>query len=59
MNEGLQPDFDDDSFPLSPTPNITTNDVAYMVINQSDLSTAYTDQVGSRANQAVVTNMSL
>ena len=46
MNEILQVDLDDDSFPVSPTPNIKTNYVAYMIINRSDISTAYTDLTG-------------
>ena len=46
MNEVLQADFDDGSFLVPPTPNIKTNGVAYMVINRSDLSTAYTDITG-------------
>ena len=40
MNEILQADLDDDSSPVSPAPNIKTNDVAYMVINRNDISTA-------------------
>ena len=37
---------DDDSFPTSPTPNVKTNDVAYMIINRDELSTAYADLTG-------------
>ena len=46
MNKILQVDLDDDSFPVSPTPNIKNNHVAYMVINLSDISTAHTDLTG-------------
>ena len=46
MNEVLQVDLDNDSFPLYQTPNIKTNDVVYMVVDQSDLSTVYTDITG-------------
>ena len=59
MNEVLQADLDDDIFLLYPTPNIKTNDVAYMVINRSGLSTILISQVDSRANPAAVTNISL
>ena len=37
---------DDDSFLNSPTPNVKTNDVAYMIIDRDQLSTAYTDLTG-------------
>ena len=37
---------DDDKFPTSPTPNIKTNDVACILINKNELSTAYTDLTG-------------
>ena len=36
----------DDSFPSSPSPNIKTNDVVYMVTNKDEISTAYTDLTG-------------
>ena len=39
-------ELNSDSFPESPTPNTKTNDVAYMVIHQNDLATAYMDLTG-------------
>ena len=38
--------LDEDNFPQSPNPNIKTNDVAYMLIDRNELSTAYTDLTG-------------
>ena len=38
--------LDEDSFPASPNPNVTTNKAAYMVINHKEISTAYTDLTG-------------
>ena len=37
--------MDEDSFPVSPSPNIKTHDVAYMIINREDISVVYTDIV--------------
>ena len=42
----LQAELNVNSFSDSPIPNTKTNDVAYMVINWNDLSTAYTDITG-------------
>ena len=42
----FQQDLHDDSFPDSSTPNNKTLDVAYMVINKDEPSTAYTDFTG-------------
>ena len=42
----MQAELDADNFPDSPTSNTRTNDVAYLVINQNDLATAYTDLTG-------------
>ena len=38
--------LDKDNFLQSPIPNIKTNDVAYMLIDWNELSTAYTDLTG-------------
>ena len=46
LNEAIQEEVHDDSFPSSPFPNIKTNDVVYMVINKDEISTAYTDLTG-------------
>ena len=46
ITDVLHEELDEDSFPPSPTPNIKTNDVAYMVIDKNELSTAYTDLTG-------------
>ena len=36
----------DDVFPTSPSPNIKTNQVAYVLINREEISTAYQDLTG-------------
>ena len=46
MTEILLKALDEDSFPVSPNPNVKTYDVAYMVINRKEISTAYTDFTG-------------
>ena len=46
IRDVLLQELDDDSFPLSPTPNNKTNDVAYMIINRHEVNTAYTDLTG-------------
>ena len=46
IQEVLQQELDEDSFPNSPTPNLKTNDVGYMVIDRNELGTAYTDLTG-------------
>ena len=46
IQDFLLQELDDDSFPTSPTPNAKTNDAAYMIIDQDELSTAYTDLTG-------------
>ena len=38
--------MDEDSFLVSPFPNIKTHDVAYMIINREDISVAYTYLTG-------------
>ena len=38
----FQEDSNVDNFPQSPVPNIKTNDVAYSLIDRTELSTAYT-----------------
>ena len=49
-----------DHFPASPVPNVKRNDVAYVLINKNDNSTAYTDLTGrfsmrsSRGNQYIL-----
>ena len=53
-------ELDEDNFPASPIPNIKSNDVAYMLIDRKELSTAYTDLTGrfpmrsSRGNQYIL-----
>ena len=46
MEDALKDDIFQDSFPISPVPTQKTNDVAYMVVNIGELSTAYTDLTG-------------
>ena len=46
IQEVLQQELDDNSFPTSPTPNLKTNDVAYMVIDKNEIGTAYIDLTG-------------
>ena len=36
-------EIENDTFPQSPSPNIKTNDVVYILINKEELGTAYTD----------------
>ena len=58
----FQQELDENSFPISPAPNIKTHDVAYMVINKDELCTAYTDLTGrlsyqsSRGNKYLLIN---
>ena len=60
MIEVLLKALDKDSFPVSLNPNVKTNDVAYMVTNRKEISTAYTDLTGrfpcksSRGNEYVL-----
>ena len=55
-----QEELEEDNFPTSPIPNIKSNDVAYMLIDRKELSTAYTDLTGrfpmrsSRGNQYIL-----
>ena len=42
----MQVEFNADSFPISPTPNTKTDNIAYMGINRNDLTLAYTDLTG-------------
>ena len=59
VEEVLQVEIQEDSFPESETPNIKTNDVVYAVINRNEICTAYTDLTGrfpmrsSRGNQYI------
>ena len=46
FQEIFQQDLDEDSFPVSSTPNNKTHNVAYMVINKDDMCTSYTDLTG-------------
>jgi hypothetical protein len=46
LTDALKSDMDEDSFPPSPSPNTTTNDVMYIVIDKSETSTAFTDLTG-------------
>ena len=46
LEEVLQVEIQEDSFPISETPNIKTNDVVYAVINRNEIYTAYTDLTG-------------
>ena len=46
IQDVLLQELDNDSFPTSQNPNVKTNNVAYMIIDQDELSTAYTDLVG-------------
>ena len=43
LNEAIQEEVHDDSLPSSPSPNINTDDAIYMVINEEEISTPYTD----------------
>ena len=60
MADTLQSELDEDSFPLSPTPNTKSHDVVYTIINKDELCTTYTDLAGwfpfrsSRGNQYVL-----
>ena len=60
LEEVFIEELDEDSFPQSPVPNIKTNDVAYILVNKNELSTAYTDLTGrfpmrsSRGNQYIL-----
>ena len=42
----LKNEMDGDNFPPLPTPNKKTNDVCYTIINEKDISTAYTGLTG-------------
>ena len=46
LEDVLLQELDADSFPCSPSPNVKCNDVAFMIINRDELSTAYTDLTG-------------
>ena len=46
LEEALQLDIDADAYPQPPVPNKKTQDVMYMVINKSEVCTAYTDLTG-------------
>ena len=60
LEEVLTEELHTDNFPNSPTPNVPTNEVAYMLIDKKELSTAYTDLTGrfpmrsSRGNQYIL-----
>ena len=60
LEEVFTEEIHKDNFPKAPTPNIKTNDVAYILIDKKDLSTAYTDLTGkfpmrsSRGNQYIL-----
>ena len=43
FQEVFQSELDNDSYPYSPTPNNTTNNVAYVVVNRDEVCTTYTD----------------
>ena len=42
----IQEASNQNKFPQSPSPNIKTNDVMYMVVNKDEISTAYIDIIG-------------
>ena len=46
LQEAIQEELHEDSFPSSQSPNIKTNDVIYMVIDKQEICTAYTDHTG-------------
>ena len=52
MGDVLKDDIFQDSFPISPLPNQKNNDVAYMVIDKGELSTAYTYLTGQFPSQS-------
>ena len=60
LEDVLQREIDEDSFPVSPSPNIKIHDVAYMIINREDISVAYTNLTGrfpcksSRGNEYIL-----
>ena len=60
LEQVFQEELDDDTFQQSPSPNIKTNNVAYILINKKELSTAYMDLTGrflmrsSRGNQYIL-----
>ena len=60
MTEVLLKALDEDIFPASPNPNVTTNEVTYIVINRKKISIVYTDLTGrfpcksSRGNEYVL-----
>ena len=46
MEDVLQQEIDADNYPPPPEPNLKTQDVMYMVIDKSEICTAYTDLTG-------------
>ena len=46
LEQVLTQEIDTDNFPSSPSPNTKSQDVAYMIINKSEVCTAYTDLTG-------------
>ena len=60
IEDVLKEEISEDSFPVSPSHNTKTNDVAYMIVNKKELSAAYTDLTGrfpcksNRGNQYVL-----
>ena len=46
LKGAIQEKLNKDSFPPSPSPNIKTDDVLYMVIDRDEISTTYTDLTG-------------
>ena len=46
LEDVLTEELHTDNFPTSPTPNVLTNEVAYMLLDRKEFSTAYTDLTG-------------
>ena len=46
LEQVLTQEIDTDNFPSSPSPNTKHQDVAYIIINKSEVCTAYTDLTG-------------
>ena len=59
LQDIFQSELDDNSFPTSPSPNIKTNNVAYMIINRDDVCTAYIDLIWIFSCQSIGGNQYL